>query len=119
MIPKIKVIMSSDIDNLQNFVPQIPDLFEIAISLEIGIEGEIAQEIFQISIITPKWLLSNCKTDEVFIPRHYLIVQRYNYQKIIEKFNQICKHCSGVNWDDCSLKLSRYFQWEFEDYRVK
>ncbi len=109
--------MSSDIDNLEKYVPDDPDLFDIAISLDIGIENEEGADIFQVSILTPKWLLMNCAKNEIFIPRHSLIVQQYDYSNIVQKLNKICIKCQGNSWEECSLKLSRYFQWEFEDYK--
>ena len=116
MIPKIKNIMSSDIDNLVNYTPVPPDTFEISLSLDIGLENQEGAEIFQVSVYTPKWFLINCRNSEVFIPRHSLIVLKYDYSEIEKNLNDICKMCEGNNWDECSLKLSRYFLWEFEDY---
>lgn len=117
MIPIIKSIISSDIEDLENYVPDPPDSFNISISLDIGILNEPGEEIFQVSILTPKWLLANYKSDQVFIPRHSLIVLQYDYWQIVREINNICKICSGGDWNECASKLSRYFLWEFEDYK--
>jgi hypothetical protein len=116
MIPKIKNIMSSDIDDLENYTPENLDNFEVSISLDIGAECEKGSEIFQVTFCTPKWLSTNCKESEIFIPRHTLIVQRYDYSAFVRRLNEICQMCEGKNWDECAFKLSRYFLWEFEDY---
>lgn len=108
---------SDNMYDLKEYKPAVLDLFDLAISLDIGIENEIGHEIFQVSVITPKWLIANCKDNEIFIPRHYLIILQYDYQEIVKKLNQICVECAGVDWNECSSKLSRYFSWEFEDYR--
>lgn len=119
MIPKIKDIKSSDIDELENYTPETPDNFEVSISLDIGMENEKGADIFQVTFCTPKWLGENCKESEIFIPRHNLIVQKYNYSAFVKKLNEICQMCEGKNWDECVLKLSRYFLWEFEDYKTQ
>lgn len=109
--------MSSDIDDLKNYTPGNPDNFEVSITMNIGIEGEEGADNFQVTFCTPKWLQENCKESEIFIPRHNLIVQKYDYPAFINRLNEICKMCEGKNWDECSDKLSRYFLSEFEDYK--
>lgn len=108
--------MSSDIDDLINYIPEIPDNFEVSMSLDIGSEDEIGADIFQVTFCTPKWLEENCGELEIFIPRFNLIVQKYDYPAFLKKLNEICKMCEGKDWNECGLKLSRYFMWEFEDY---
>ncbi|MCB0526718.1 MAG: immunity 8 family protein [Saprospiraceae bacterium] len=116
MIPKIKNLFSSDIDDLEKYVPEIADNFEVTFQLGIGSEGEKGVDIFQVTFCTPKWLMENCDEAEIFIPRHTLIVQKYDYPAFVEKVNKICQICYEKDWDECGLRLSRYFSWEFEDY---
>ncbi len=116
MKPTIKRIFSSDIDDLINFIPCDIEDFEIAISLDLGSVDNEGADIFQVSVITPKWLATKCKNCKIYIPRHCLIIAKYDYQEILKAINEICSLCEGSDWDECSEKLSRYFLWEFEDY---
>lgn len=116
MMPKIKDIYSSDVDNLKNYAPSNLESFNLALSLAIGLERDKGSEIFQVSLVSPKWLLDHCNKNDIIIGRHYIIVLKYNYLEIEKKLNDICTQCIGADWEECALKLSRYFSWEFEDY---
>ncbi len=117
MKPVIKQIISSDIDDLAAYKPESADNFEVAISIDIGLEGKEGADIFQVSVVTPKWIVNVLKKERVFVPRFNLIVSTYDYDSIIKKLDEICKQCSGKDWDECSLRLSKYFMWEYEDYK--
>jgi hypothetical protein len=45
-------------------------------------------------------------------------VRKYNYDEIINEVKQIIEKCNGKDWTEVSLKLSRHFDWEYEDYQV-
>ena len=87
---KLKLIMDSNGEiDLENYSPK-SDFFSI------------------------KWIELN--EEYPIILRNTLIVKKYNYKELLKTLeNYICK-CEGSSWEDISLKLSRYFSWEFENY---
>ena len=48
--------------------------------------------------------------------RHHLIVMEYSWQGVVDHVNRVLDICEGDTWDEVAYKLSRYFNWEFEDY---
>lgn len=48
--------------------------------------------------------------------RHTVIVEEYDFKKILNIILDIISKSKGRNWEEISSKLSRYFYWEFEDY---
>lgn len=118
MQTEIKKIFSLDIDDLKGYVPDNPDSFSISLRLIIGPRGQIGEESFDIVVCTPQWLFDKYKnTDVVFLLRHTLLVTCFDYKKIITFIENYVHGCNGQTWQEISEKLSRFGQWEFEDYR--
>lgn len=116
MKAKIKSYESVDISDLENFVPNDPTNFAFLLELTVGPDGEEGEEIFDIQVCTPYWLLSiMSKTDA--IPGHgFLIVLEYDFEHIFRKVKQLIENCTGKNWHEVARKVARIGYWEFEDY---
>lgn len=82
----------------------------------VGPADEDGEESFDIVVCTPKWLEEICEMEDIVIGRHYFIVRKYNYEKIILTIEKFLQQCSGKNWDEVGRKVSRLGRWEFEDY---
>lgn len=113
MVP-VLVSLSSDLVDLATFFPEEDDCFHIDLLLRIGIDNGGAADNFTLRVCTAKWIDKMC-FDTQFI-RHMLMVRRYNLSDIKEEIITCIERCYGSDWNEVSLKLSRYFEWEFEDY---
>lgn len=101
---------------LENFQPKNDDDFFLLVNLKIGPNSEVGADYFQFQVCTPEWLCKNQWSPEWM--RHTLLVRKYNYDEIINEVKQIIEKCNGKDWTEVSLKLSRHFDWEYEDYQV-
>ena len=111
---KLKLIMDSNGEiDLENYSPK-SDFFCMNILLGIGLNDDNKMDYFELRICSIKWIELN--EEYPIILRNTLIVKKYNYKELLKTLeNYICK-CEGSSWEDISLKLSRYFSWEFENY---
>jgi hypothetical protein len=114
MQSKLKSLHSLEID-LGSYIPVEADDFSIDLRAMIGSLDSQGEESFDIHVCTPKWLLQHCQ--EPLWGRHMLIVPHYDIQMIKAAIDSYCQSCSGQNWNEVSLRLSRIGKWEFEDYR--
>ena len=115
-IKSISVITINDEVPFRDYIPANLDDFNVTLRLYAGPEGLEGEESFDIIICTPKWLLANNIDNDVIIARHHMIVFKYDYARIRSAIESFLKKCSGKDWNECALKLSRLGFWEFEDY---
>ena len=84
------------------------------IDLRIGIKNENGADDFRLLVCTPEWLFQNFWIPKIL--RHTLIIRKYDLNEITKIINKYIEKCTGNDWIEIAEKLSRYFQWEFEDY---
>ena len=116
MQPKLKLIHSPDIDNLEKFNPDDPEKFSLLLQLFIIVEDNDSGESFDVTVCTPKWLTEHYNQDDIIVGAHHLIVFEYNYPNIVRRINKYLMHCSGNTWREVAEKVGRLGKWEFEDY---
>ena len=116
----IKWIMIDDVADREVFCALVQILISPA-----GIEGG---EMFALSACSPKWFEENMlwssptlRSDEspprAVFGRHYLFQHTFNASEIEERVRRVVSNAEGADWHELALHLSRYFHWEFEDYR--
>jgi hypothetical protein len=118
MVASLKLyhISSSEVDDLWNWKPQsLEDVF-IAIDMEIGMSDTEGTNMFYVSLATPESLRKHEK-GLLLVENRTMIVSEYNYQAILDGINKIIKKCNKRSWEESCLALSRYFLWEYEDYK--
>ena len=117
MISEVKSMMSSDIYDLMSYTPDDKKSFMFLIRVMVGANDEKGEESFDIEICTPKWLMDNHNLAEIVLGKHKLIVFEFDMRRILEKVKKLFDNCSGKDWNEIAIKLSRIGHWEFEDYR--
>jgi hypothetical protein len=113
---KIKSFQSVDIENLYTFIPENPTNFSFLLELSIGPNNEEGEELFDVQVCTPSWLISIMHKDDILICRHMIIVQEYNFDKLFNRIKTLIESCMGNTWKEVAEKVARYGHWEFEDY---
>jgi hypothetical protein len=83
----------------------------------VGERGKEGEESFDIMVCTPKWLLANKKEQDILFGLHYLIVCRYDYNRIFEKLKKYVENTEGKDWEEIGQKIGLIGWWEFQDYR--
>lgn len=98
----------------KEFTPAEADCFHITLILGIGPDDTDSMDYFDINICTLKWL--ETKEIKPILLRNTIIVDNYDFNRILEIIKSCIDKCDGKEWDDVSIKLSRYFFWEYEGY---
>jgi len=117
MLSEIKSITSPDVVDFNTFWPEDEETFSFLLSVRVGPRGEAVDESFDIRVCTPKWLLANYKDTDMILGSYKLIVFKYDIDAIFKRINRIFANCSGKDWNEIALKLSRVGHWEFENYQ--
>jgi hypothetical protein len=104
-------------ENPYEYMPIERSDIYITFTCAIGLENEQGGDFFDITVCSPEYLISNDMFENKII-RHVLLVRDYDFEKILNIINKYIDKCDGNDWNDISFKLSRYFQWEYEDYIV-
>lgn len=115
--PKLKHVLSPDVDDLSSYYPEDPDSFGFPLQLIIGPKDEAGEESFDVMVCTPTWISRNFAKDEIIMGRHYLILFEYHYERLINRINKYLQQCSGETWQEVANKVGRLGLWEFEDYQ--
>lgn len=106
-------------ETLDTFEPPIPDDFGVLLTASIGPDNGPGDEVFYVTVCSPKWLAWATMTENVkgfeFV-RHRLVVDRWDPDLFRRAIRDLCLHTSGADWTEVANKLSRYLAWEFEDY---
>ena len=113
-------LKSFEISNEPDLDPAgfVPDDFEdfcCNFVLKTGPASEKGEELFYLTVCSPKWLASEVQKDGFVWGRHHLIVPEYNLKAITAVLTKFVERCSGDSWHEVVEKLSRIALWEFED----
>ena len=117
MQSEVKSIISAEIADFSTYRPRDEKSFSFLLMVAVGPKGKEGEEVFNIQICTPKWLMDNHNLGEMVLGKHKLIVFEFEMQRILDKVKGLFDSCSGKDWDEIAIKLSRIGHWEFEDYQ--
>jgi Immunity protein 8 len=116
MVSDVKNIMSTEVYDLENYRPDDYESFSFLVTVRVGPKGEDSSDIFYLDICTPKWLLDN-RYEDFVVGKGKLIVFRCDMKMILARIKSLFENCSGEDWNEIAIKLSRIGNWEFEDYQ--
>ncbi|HAZ14736.1 MAG: hypothetical protein A2X86_12820 [Bdellovibrionales bacterium GWA2_49_15] len=116
IVPKLYGIHSPDIADLKLFVPNVPNKFSILIQVFVGPEDDEGFESFDFVVCTADWLKEKYKNEIVFL-KNFILVPHYSYSALYQRIEKLVKSISGDDWAEYATRLSRWGQWEFEDYK--
>jgi len=117
MLSEIKNIISPDIIDFKTYWPEDEESFSFLITVLVGPRGTAVEESFNVVVCTPKWLLKKYDENEIIIGKDKLIVFKFDMERILARIRKLFDNCSGKDWNDIAMKLSRIGHWEFENYR--
>lgn len=117
MLSEIKNIISPDVIDFNNYWPEDEESFSFLITVLVGPRGAAGEESFNVVVCTPKWLLNKYDENELILGKDKLIVFRFDMNRILARIRKLFDNCSGNDWNDIAMKLSRIGHWEFENYQ--
>ncbi|HTI09927.1 MAG TPA: immunity 8 family protein [Puia sp.] len=118
MLSEVRSITSTEIIDLDTYRPIDLKSFSFLLTVSVGAKGTIGQDLFNIEVCTPQWLMDNHNQAEFVLGRRKLIVFEFDMQRILGKINSVFNGCYGKDWNEIAIKLSRIGYWEFEDYKA-
>lgn len=108
IVPVLKLI-------LVHGEPEHEDDFVLAVSVDIGVEGEVGVEYFYCRIMTPKKMLKLLEEDHVVYGRATFIIDKFDLSLVEAEINQMLKNCIRPTWDEVTKAINRYLDWEYDD----
>lgn len=117
MQPVLKSLHSTDIADVETYLPDEEDNFGFTLRAMIGLMNEEGEESFDIVVCTPKWLMGRYGPSDVLLGLHKLIVFKYDYLRLRQFIDKYLMRCSGNTWKEVADKVSLLGQWEFEGFQ--
>jgi len=116
MRAQIQRLHTPDVEDLASFTPDDVGDFALLVQIIVGPEGSEGEESFDLEVITLKELARRVDRAGLVSGRHLLVVDRFDANEIRTWIEKAVSACSGRDWDEVALRLSRIGHWEFEDY---
>ena len=117
MKPVVKLVFSSDIDDLENYIPSENDNFCFQIRAVVCPDNGEGEESIDFEVCTPKSLEQKYGTSQVVSGSDKLIVFKYDFNNIRDKIIELLESCEGETWESCGNQMSKFGLWEFENYK--
>jgi hypothetical protein len=117
MKAEIKRYHSPDISDLDNFKPENENEFGFLLQVIVGIKSIDSEESFDLIVCTPRWLEKKLLPTGLIFGEHYLIIVKYDFDKIKNKIVEYINKLDEDNWELLATKIDRIGKWEFRDYQ--
>lgn len=120
--PEIKDI-GITIDGLpcydENLIKQYspPDIYftDIFVELYIGLEQSKGADIFSAHFVTETYVKEIDKQHR----KRMIIIPYYDWDLIINKINELIGKDKYYSWIDFCQSITKYFYWEYENYKER
>jgi Immunity protein 8 len=117
VLPKLKLLMTFDGRDIEDFCPEIPHNFHVLLHLTIGPSNQDGGDDFSLAVCTPTWIEHHVSSEgRAEWGRHLLIVNRFDGRQLKATIERKITSCGRSDWPATAEVLSRHFAWEFEDY---
>lgn len=109
-------MVSTKIDPLISWRPDSLDEIYFDLNINIGLDdGSEGVHFFYVEVATPEAL--RCHHDQFLISSNrMIIIDDYDYFALKQVIEDIIKKSKRRHWEDTCIALTRYFNWEYEDY---
>jgi hypothetical protein len=116
---EIRSISSPDVDFYSWDPTTNADVFFL-VELEIGAAGVDGADLFQVVVATPEALRAKAKTGSTVIrERSTIVVSNFDWHEIRRVLETVVCKCEAESWVTSTLRLQKYFKWEYEDYQLE
>lgn len=109
---------SPDIQDLQTYEPEDPEVFGFLLQVLAGPEDEPGEESFDILVCSPRWLANSLTDGELRWGRNILIAEAYDWPGLEAFVRQHFASVVGGSWGEVARQLGRLSRWEFDDYTL-
>ena len=114
---ELKDVQSADLEcSLAEWRPEDPTDIYIGVEFSIGEKGEEAADLYQCVVATPKGL-EGTSSELIISDRALIVVRCFDWPHIEEHIKSILERCNSHSKFEMQERLTRYFMWEYEDYK--
>jgi len=90
------------------------------VEMEIGEVGIDGADLFQVVIATPEALRKRAGSGRLVISdRSTIVISNFDWNHIRGALEALVHNCESESWVTSTLRLQRYFEWEYEDYQME
>jgi hypothetical protein len=68
-------------------------------------------------VCSPSWVAEQPLEKGFGFQRHVLLLSRWDGGLVHRAIGDLCRRTEGATWNEVAVKLSRFGQWEFENYQ--
>ena len=115
MNPELKAQDCADHDPIEAWQPANPADIDYWLCLHIGVAGEPGADLFYVNVLS-ETAATLVDADELAL-RKKIVIQDYSWSAVVDAIQEILQQSNGASWGEIAVKLSRRFDWEFENYR--
>jgi hypothetical protein len=102
---------------LETHTPTAERRFRVLIEAEIGPADSTGADVFSFLVVGPDWFADNPAEKGFRWGRHYLIVDRWDYEVARRAIDDLCAHTEGRDWGEVARKIASFGDWEFDSER--
>lgn len=113
--PVLKYCDCIDHDPIDEWIPSSDTEVFYYLCLHIGPADNEGADLFNVQVVTP--LAINEHNLGKTLSKYKIVVNPYSWDNVLSVLNEILYNCEGVNWNQQASQLSKYFDWEFENYQ--
>lgn len=115
--PVLKYIQVHTGQTCEDFSPEITDNFWCTFDFGVGPNNEEGHHDYSVQVGTPRAFDHAIQNQGPMWGRHYIIVNEYDAALIKSVIEQKIEECARETWEETYQILSRYFKWQYEDYK--
>lgn len=101
----------------EDYSPPSIDFFGVWVEFKVGVEGVEGSDDFRVLVCSPNWLVAEMSSDGAAWGRHTLLMREFSCELIVKKINLLVENLPDNDWATAAQSLSRFAEWEFEDYQ--
>lgn len=107
-------------DDFDSYTPRDPYHFGIWLEFEVEDMDSGGTNLFNVFVCSPSWVFSRLNRKPEW-GKSKLFLLEYNRDEVVKKINMLIDEIAKVSnsIDEAYLILSRYANWEFENYGKK
>jgi len=102
----LKRLHSPDVADFEAFAPRDPRCFSVLVQAMFGPEGTAGEESFDVVVCTPKWLEREAEIKGIAYPRHHLVVNDFDIERLRAFLDGYARQCKSFRKRFCASQAS-------------
>ncbi len=106
--------------NIRSWHPDEMNKFCISLIIDLGEKGKSksqGSDEFYLKVASPSGLAILKGDNAIISDSPLLVIKEYDWSVIWNNVEEKVSVCDAESWNACGEWLSRYFRWEFDNYK--